>query len=138
MSFWAKSSMPDDADGARLRTEPAVPLVVEEPLGDPEPGDVLRRDPRGRPPLAGLVHVAAEEDKGREERDDDEILDPLRGIDVYKTDAFHVTTSMSSAVFSSTTSCASPNTGIRRITHRKTQISMLMIASVIQISITEG
>jgi len=58
--------------------------------------------------------------------------------DVYKPGAFHVTTSISSAVFSSTTSCASPNTGIRLITHRKTQSSMLMMASVTQISMKEG
>ena len=80
---------PDDADGARLRPEPAVSLVVEEPLGDAEPGDVLRRDRRGCPSLAGPVHVAAEEHEGREERDDDQILDPLRGVDVDEPDAFH-------------------------------------------------
>jgi len=44
---------PDDADGARLWTEPAVSLVVEEPLGDPEPGHARRFDPRGRRPSRG-------------------------------------------------------------------------------------
>jgi len=101
------------------------------------------RDLRGqvasdRPRFPGPVHVAAEQDEHREERDDDQVLDPLRNLDVLKSYAFHVITSRSSAVFSSTTSCSSPNTGIRLITHRKTHSSMLMIARVTQISIQEG
>ena len=118
-------------------------LVEAVPLGDAEPGGKPGKQSRGFfPPWSGRQDVPLQGQEPEEEHRGDQVLDPLRRIDVYEAETFHCTTSPSLRLFtvfpSDLKAGSAPRIGIRLMTHWNTQSSMLMTASVIQISIQDG